>query len=55
MWNNNVLFFGPPKSAVASAVLETACGMPYDEELFHAKYPDVKPVHWYWMVRTIYL
>jgi len=49
MWNNNVLFFGPPDSAPANAVLETACSMPYDETLFKAKYPEVTPVHWYWM------
>jgi len=49
MWNNNVLFFGPPNSATGNAVLETACGMPYDEKLFTAKYPDVTPNHWYWL------
>lgn len=24
--------------------------MPYDEALFHAKYPEINPPHWYWMV-----
>lgn len=50
-WNNNVLVFGPPGTGIGEKVLETTCGITYNETAYEERYGDdaIMPNMHYWI------